>query len=119
MLTPVTTTGIVIADIMVNPKDFFSVVYTFDASLQNILLPGIRLGAVGAYVYVLLELGRRTFRHDVTGQVAMWCWGDADTWTSSGWNDRISLAQAQITVGGPGGRALLRWVCAAARDQCS
>src|SRR6185369_4512255 len=105
MLTPVTTTGIVIADIMVNPKDFFSVVYTFDASLQNILLPGIRLGAVGAYVYVLLELGRRTFRHDVTGQVAMWCWGDADTWTSSGWNDRISLAQAQITVGGPGGRA--------------
>ena len=67
-------TGIVIADIMVNPKDFFSVVYTFDTSVQKLLLPGIRLGAVGAYIYVLLELGRRTFRHDVTGQIAMWCW---------------------------------------------
>lgn len=67
-------TGIVIADIMVNPKDFFSVVYTFDSTVQKLLLPGIRLGAVGAYTYVLLELGRRTFRHDVTGQVAMWCW---------------------------------------------
>lgn len=67
-------TGIVIADIMVNPKDFFAVVYTFDPTVQELLLPGIRLGALGAYIYVLLELGRRTFRHDVTGAVAMWCW---------------------------------------------
>ena len=67
-------TGIVIADIMVNPKDFFAVVYTFDTTVQKLLLPGIRLGAIGAYIYVLLELGRRTFRHDVTGAVAMWCW---------------------------------------------
>jgi hypothetical protein len=67
-------TGIVIADIMINPKDFFSVVYTFDTTVQKLLLPGIRLGAVGAYIYVLLELSLRTFRHDITGQVAMWCW---------------------------------------------
>ena len=67
-------TGILIADIMVNPKDFFAVVYTFDTSVQKLLLPAIRLGAIGAYIYVLLELGRRTFRHDVTGAVAMWCW---------------------------------------------
>lgn len=67
-------TGIVIADIMVNPKDFFSVVFTFDVTVQKLLLPGIRLGALGAYIYVLLELGRRTFRHDITGAVAMWCW---------------------------------------------
>jgi len=39
---------------MVNPKDFFSVVYTFDSTVQKLLLPGIRLGAVGAYIYVLL-----------------------------------------------------------------
>jgi hypothetical protein len=31
------------------------------------------MGALGAYLYVLLELGRRTFRHDVTGASAMWC----------------------------------------------
>ena len=67
-------TGIVIADIMVRPQDFFAVVYTFDKDVQKLLLPGIRLGAIGAYIYVLLELGRRTFRHDVTGAVAMWCW---------------------------------------------
>lgn len=38
------------------------------------LLQGVRLAAAGAYTYVLLELGRRTFRHDVTGASAMWCW---------------------------------------------
>ena len=67
-------TGIVIADIMVNPKDFFAVAFTLPEGVRNLLLPGIRLGAIGAYIYVLLELGRRTFRHDITGAVAMWCW---------------------------------------------
>lgn len=67
-------TGIVIADIMVDPHSFFSVFPTLKPEVQSLLLPGIRLGAIGAYIYVLLELGRRTFRHDVTGQVAMWCW---------------------------------------------
>jgi hypothetical protein len=65
-------TGIVLADIIVDPKWFFSAMrFTGHA---DTLLQGVRLGAAGAYVYVLLELGRRTFRHDVTGAAAMWCW---------------------------------------------
>jgi len=32
-----------------------------------------RLGVAGAYVYVLLYLGQRNFRHDVTSGGAMWC----------------------------------------------
>lgn len=32
-----------------------------------------KLGAAGAYVYVLLYLGQRNFRHDVTSGGAMWC----------------------------------------------
>jgi Ca2+/Na+ antiporter len=68
-------TGIVLADIMVNPTDFFSVMkHVTDSNIQHMLLRGIRLGALGAYVYILLELGRRIFRHDVTGAIAMWCW---------------------------------------------
>src|SRR5207245_6934653 len=42
------------------------------ATAGKVLL-GLRLGALGAYVYVRLELGRRTFRHDITGASAMWC----------------------------------------------
>jgi hypothetical protein len=65
-------TGVVLADIIVDPKWFFSAMrFTGHA---DTLLQGVRLGAAGAYVYVLLELGRRTFRHDVTGAAAMWCW---------------------------------------------
>jgi hypothetical protein len=64
-------TGIVILDILVEPGKFFSLLGT-DENVTKILL-GIRLGAVGSYVYVLLELGRRTFHHDVTGASAMWC----------------------------------------------
>jgi hypothetical protein len=65
-------TGVVLADIIVDPDWFFSAMrFTGHA---NTLLQGVRLGAAGAYVYVLLELGRRTFRHDVTGASAMWCW---------------------------------------------
>lgn len=67
-------TGIVLADIMTDPKSFFSVVPMLSENAQKLLLPSIRLGAIGAYSYVLLELGRRTFRHDITGAVAMWCW---------------------------------------------
>jgi hypothetical protein len=33
----------------------------------------MRLGAIGAYVYVLLNLGQRNFRRDITGGVAVWC----------------------------------------------
>jgi hypothetical protein len=32
-----------------------------------------RLGAAGAYVYVLLYLGQRGFRHDITSGAALWC----------------------------------------------
>jgi len=68
-------TGIVISDIMIDPDKFFSgMTAVTDPAMRQILVRGIRLGALGAYVYVLLELGRRTFRHDVTGAVAMWCW---------------------------------------------
>jgi len=69
-------TGIVLADIMTEPEIFFSVAASplHKDVVRNLLLPGIRLGSLGAYIYVLLELGRRTFRHDVTGAVAMWCW---------------------------------------------
>ncbi|HLL06810.1 MAG TPA: hypothetical protein VK539_39920 [Myxococcaceae bacterium] len=32
-----------------------------------------RLGAAGSYVYVLLYLGQRGFRHDITSGAALWC----------------------------------------------
>jgi len=68
-------TGIVISDILVEPEKFFSVFHHVNnQDVMNMILRGVRLGAVGAYVYVLLELGRRTFRHDITGASAMWCW---------------------------------------------
>lgn len=76
--------GIVILNATIKPGNYLSLI-TFLSSeygrgvvridwrnVDKILL-GLRLGAVGAYVYVLLELGRRTFRHDVTGTSAMWC----------------------------------------------
>jgi hypothetical protein len=71
-------TGIVVSSILIDPDSAFSVyVNTMKANqgqaAERILL-GLRLGAVGAYVYILLELGRRTFRHDITGALAMWCW---------------------------------------------
>jgi hypothetical protein len=33
----------------------------------------MRLGALGAYFYVLLNLGQRNFRRDITSAVAVWC----------------------------------------------
>lgn len=33
----------------------------------------MRLGALGAYVYVLMNLGQRNFRRDITSAVAVWC----------------------------------------------
>jgi hypothetical protein len=38
----------------------------------ELFVRGARYGAVGAYTYVLLELGRRSFRHDLTGGIALW-----------------------------------------------
>jgi len=67
-------TGIVFANVMVDPHGYFSGYVNYDPKNAEIILRGVRLGAVGAYVYVLLHLGSRTFRHDVTGTVAMWCW---------------------------------------------
>ena len=68
-------TGIVVTDLMVEPQNYFSAHLLSDnPNAATMMMRGIRLGAVGAYVYVLLQLGRRTFRHDVTGTVAMWCW---------------------------------------------
>lgn len=31
------------------------------------------LGAIGAYVYVLLQLGQRNFRRDITSGICIWC----------------------------------------------
>ena len=67
-------TGIVLAGVVFNLNNAFSVLNSIPDGDRAILLRGIRLGAVGAYVYILLELGRRTFRHDITGAIAMWCW---------------------------------------------
>jgi hypothetical protein len=36
-------------------------------------LVAARFGAAGAYVYVLLYLGQRGFRHDITSGSALWC----------------------------------------------
>ena len=38
----------------------------------ELFVRGARYGAVGAYTYVLMELGRRSFRHDLTGGIALW-----------------------------------------------
>src|SRR5258707_1759881 len=68
-------TGIVISDILIDPEAYFSPYKHFgNPDDYHLILRGLRLGAIGAYVYVLLELGRRTFRHDITGAAAMWCW---------------------------------------------
>ena len=71
--------GIVVLNVLLKPGIFFSlmtylpdVVRINELNAKRILL-GLRLGTVGAYVYVLMELGRRTFRHDITGGSAMWC----------------------------------------------
>jgi hypothetical protein len=72
--------GLVILNVLTWPGEYFSLITFIDKAAVRIstvtadkALMGLRLGALGAYVYVLLELGRRTFRHDVTGASAMWC----------------------------------------------
>jgi len=64
--------GIVALSVVVDPNSFLSTVLLGSPNAAKILL-GIKLGSVGAYMYILLELGRRTFRHDITGASAMWC----------------------------------------------
>jgi hypothetical protein len=72
--------GVVVLSVLVKPGQFLSLltlnqltIVRIDEKTATKILLGLRLGALGAYVYVLLELGRRTFRHDVTGASAMWC----------------------------------------------
>jgi Ca2+/Na+ antiporter len=72
--------GVVVINVLVKPGQFLSLITLNQLTIVRIdqetakkILLGLRLGALGAYVYVLLELGRRTFRHDVTGASAMWC----------------------------------------------
>jgi len=66
--------GILVVGVVTQPDIFFSIVTTArpGGSIEKMFL-GIKLGAAGAYVFVLLELGRRTFHRDVTGASAMWC----------------------------------------------
>jgi hypothetical protein len=35
-------------------------------------IPALRLGAAGAYIYVLIYLGRRNFQRDITAAAALW-----------------------------------------------
>jgi hypothetical protein len=74
--------GIVILNVLIRPGQFLSLLTLIGTSPEIVkinpktvdrVLLGLRMGALGAYLYVLLELGRRTFRHDVTGASAMWC----------------------------------------------
>jgi hypothetical protein len=46
---------------------------TSTTSLAPTLLTAVRLGALGAATYVLLTLGIRNFRRDITSGSAMWC----------------------------------------------
>ncbi|MCY0997148.1 hypothetical protein OWM54_08320 [Myxococcus sp. MISCRS1] len=41
--------------------------------ISDTTLEAARLGVAGAYVYVLLYLGQRGFRHDITSGAALWC----------------------------------------------
>jgi hypothetical protein len=56
-----------------------------------------RLGAAGAYVYVLLYLGQRGFRHDITSGAALWC---AVTLTLG---PLLAASVSKIWVAGTGG----------------
>jgi hypothetical protein len=74
-----TLAGIISLKALAEPQVAFSLFV--DHSGTNATLPkniectlrGARFGAVGAYVYVLVDLGRRVFRHDITSGSAMWC----------------------------------------------
>jgi hypothetical protein len=59
--------GLVLGYLLVSPDNSFA-----GLPGKELLVRGARYGAVGAYTYVLLELGRRSFRHDLTGGVAIW-----------------------------------------------
>jgi hypothetical protein len=56
--------GIVLVFVLVEPDTFFG--------LPKEILRGATYGAAGAYAWVVLELGRRSFRRDVTGGIALW-----------------------------------------------
>jgi hypothetical protein len=65
-----------------------------------------QLGVAGAYVYVLLYLGQRNFRHDVTGGGAMWCGvvlaiGPVLAWALSQFMHGDPVAAAPATSTGP------------------
>ncbi|HMG35822.1 MAG TPA: hypothetical protein VKM94_17945 [Blastocatellia bacterium] len=74
--------GVIILHVLATPADFFSsVTFLSGKEIKDLsteptiekIFTGLKLGAIGAYTYVLLELGQRTFRHDITGASAMWC----------------------------------------------
>lgn len=44
-----------------------------DSSAVGPYLAPLRLGALGAYIYVLLTLGQRNFQRDITSAIAVWC----------------------------------------------
>jgi predicted flap endonuclease-1-like 5' DNA nuclease len=69
-------TGIVTALAMYSPQaaiDHVSQILNLgDTPISDSLIGGIRFGALGAYVYVLMTIGERTFRRDISPGLAQW-----------------------------------------------
>ncbi len=57
---------VVLVFALVSPEWFFP------EGLPRELIHGARYGAAGAYTWVIVELGRRSFRRDVTSGIALW-----------------------------------------------
>jgi hypothetical protein len=55
---------LVLAFVLVYPSWFLK--------LKDEVVYGARFGAMGAYAWVIIELGRRSFRRDVTSGIALW-----------------------------------------------
>jgi hypothetical protein len=69
-------TGLVVVVALVEPTHaLFGAIdaaHRGDEAVRGLLLRGARYGAAGAYVFVMLDLGRRAFRHDITSGSATW-----------------------------------------------
>lgn len=59
--------GLILGSLLTAPQTPFGALPGWELFVR-----GARYGAVGAYTYVLLEVGRRGFRHDLTGGIALW-----------------------------------------------
>jgi hypothetical protein len=64
--------GLILAFMLVDSEHFFQPAFPIGFKPYPDILSGARHGAVGAYVWITMELGRRSFRRDVTGGIALW-----------------------------------------------